>query len=63
MTNTIQNNLENMRQKIRETLKNGTVTNVGTFTHWDESGAAHFITANGRKGWTGRNALHLIQVR
>lgn len=55
--------LEKIRENLRNTLKAGMLTNMGTFTHFDESGTAHFITKHGVKGWTGRDALHFIQIK
>jgi hypothetical protein len=40
----------------------GTLTNFGTFTHYDEAGFAHFIK-EGRKAWVGYQSFNLIQVR
>lgn len=49
-------------KRLRASLKAGMKTNLGTFTHWDDMGNACFDLDNGRKGWTGRQALFLIQI-
>lgn len=55
--------LEQIRENLRNTLKSGMLTNMGTFTHFDEQGYAHFDLGNGRKGVTGPLALHFVQVK
>lgn len=40
----------------------GTITNMGTFTGFDEAGYAHFVRPDGRKGWSGPAAFTFIQV-
>ena len=41
-------------------LSPGDNTNFGTLTRYDQHGTAHF-TRDGRAGWVGRDARHLIQ--
>ena len=54
--------LESMRESVRNALVAGVETNMGTFTHFDSRGTAHFTTKHGVKGWTGAKALHFVQV-
>ncbi len=49
--------LESVHAKLVATLKKGTETNYGIFSHWRDDFAIF------ENGWVGYHALHFIQVK
>ena len=44
--------------KLSNTLKKGTKTNYGIFSHWDSNNFAIF-----ESGWVGYQSLHFIEIQ
>ena len=44
--------------KLSNTLKKGTKTNYGIFSHWDANNFAIF-----ESGWVGYQSLHFIEIQ